>query len=183
MTPLVHAVTTPVSLEDTNRGSLDQGEQVRWQFDIPKEGTAFNLQVNQGRIVMYASTQTSSPSEAFYEWKAETSSSTRVFIKPTSRNTERTKRNTETSRNQTTIPVYMALTGLDEENAFALESGELLHVNAMPDRGPSYTFCHSHRCKKMSSWCHCDGSCSVGGCCVHLQLIMLTGIKLSYILH
>ena len=133
MSPLVHAVTTPVSLEDTNRGSLDQGEQVRWQFDVPEEGTAFNLQVEQGRIVMYASTQTPSPSEAFYEWKAETSSSTRVFINPTSRNAGRTKRNTEISRNQTTIPVYMALTGLDEENTFALESGELLHVNAMPD--------------------------------------------------
>lgn len=75
---------------------------------------------------MYASTLTTSPSEAFYEWKAETSSSTRVFIKPTNPGVERTKRNTEINNiNQTTIPVYMALTGLEENNVIVLESGEL----------------------------------------------------------
>lgn len=121
-------VTTPVPLEAVNRGSLDQGEQVRWQFDVPEEGTAFNLQVDQGRVEMYASTQTTAPSEAFYEWRAATSSSARVFIKPMIQNEEqRKKRNDEVSNlNQTTTPVYMALFGLDTNNTFTLQSGEFV---------------------------------------------------------
>lgn len=119
-----------MSPEDANttRGSLDQGEQVRWQFDVPEEGITFSLRVEQGRMVMYASTQTTSPSEAFYEWKAETSSSTWVFIKPTSQDAHM-KHNSEINNLiKRAIPVYMALIGLNEKNTFALKRGEFSHL-------------------------------------------------------
>jgi hypothetical protein len=107
-----------------NGGSLDEGEQVRWQFDVPEEGVAFNLRVDQGRVEMYASTKTTSPNEAFHEWQAETSSSARVFLRPMAQAEERKKRNID-NINGTTIPVFMAITGLESNNTFTLQSGKL----------------------------------------------------------
>lgn len=121
-------VTTPVELKTANRGSLAGGEQIRWQYDVPEEGIAFNLQVEQGRVELYASTQTTSPSEALHEWRIETSSSARVFVKPrtTMKRLLDVKQNTEiSSLNETTVPVYMALFGLDTNNTFIVQSGEL----------------------------------------------------------
>ncbi len=129
-----------VPLKAVNRALLDQGEQVRWQLDVPESGTVLNLNVEQGSVVMYASTTTTSPNEAFYEWKAETSSSASVVLRPMAQNRERGKRNIEIiSRNQTTIPVYVAISGLDSSNNFTLstlgekkcEPGDLLLLTVL----------------------------------------------------
>ncbi len=114
------AVSTPVSLEGENEGSLDQGEQIRWQFDVPESGSLFNLQVDQGTIIFYASTETTAPSEAFYQWKIETSSSRSVFIKPVQ--IRRNKRSA--SINETLIPVFTTLLGQAGMNTFTLTSGK-----------------------------------------------------------
>lgn len=120
-------VSTPVTFEEDSQGSLQEGEQVRWQYDVPESGATFELSVVQGTIVFYASTLTTSPNEAFHEWKAQTSDSTSVFIKPTlaSDRNERSLRDANLDSSQdanATAVVYVALFGQDMNNTFTLKS-------------------------------------------------------------
>lgn len=71
--------------------------------------------------MFYASTETTSPNEAFHQWKLQTSSTVRIFIKPVIQR-DREKRNVDV--NVTLVPVYSTLLGLDGNNVFTL-SGEL----------------------------------------------------------
>ncbi len=115
-------MSTPVSLESKNNGSLDQGEQIRWQFDVPESGKLFILEVNQGNVIFYASAETTAPSEAFYQWKIEleTNSSGSVYIRPEQR--RRKKRSASVS--ETSIPVFTTLLGQAGRNTFTLTSGK-----------------------------------------------------------
>ena len=97
-----------------NNGSLQQGEQIRWQFKVPETGRTFSLKVNQGRVVMYASTKTTAPNDAFYEWMISTSSASQVRINPVK---------AEIASTNVTVPVYMTFSGLEELNTFSLQSG------------------------------------------------------------
>ncbi len=80
--------------------------------------------MDQGNLIFYASTETTAPSEAFYQWKIETSSSRSVYIRP-----EQRRRNDETF-----IPVFTTLLGQAGRNTFTLTSGKmcLLHVLYIP---------------------------------------------------
>ena len=110
---------------------MEEGEEIRWNFTVPESGTLFSLQVDQGEIVLYASTKTTAPNEAFYQWKIVTSSSKSIFIKP--RVHENGKKGLTgkqigpavNSMNVTAIPVFTTLLGLDERNTFTLTSGKL----------------------------------------------------------
>ncbi len=124
---ILHVVSTPVSLEGEKKGSLGQGEQIRWQFDVPSSGTHFNLRVDQGNVIFYASTETTAPSEALYQWKIETSSSRSVCIRPEQRRRE--KRNART--NETFIPVFTTLLGQAGRNTFTLTSGKLFFLGVL----------------------------------------------------
>ncbi len=118
-----------MELQDENRGSLEAGEQIRWQFQVPESGTLFTLEVDQGEVVFYASTKTTAPNEAFHQWKIQTPLSTSVFIKPTiqsNSNNARSieKRNAELDSNETLIPVFTAIIGLSGNNTFTLTSDD-----------------------------------------------------------
>ena len=110
-------------MSENNEGQLEEGEQIRWQFEVPDSGTYFMLEVDEGEVIFYASTLTTSPNEAFYEWRVQTSSSTFVFISPR----RVVKRNAE-AVNETFTTVYTALFGLNVNNTFTLSS----NVNPPP---------------------------------------------------
>ena len=123
-------VSTPVELEEENRGSLEEGEQIRWQFEVPESGALLTLEVDQGEVVFYASTQTTSPNEALHQWKIQTSSSESVFIIPTTQSQGSKKRSIRrqlkfNNMNETLVTVYTTLFGLDRRNTFTLTSSKL----------------------------------------------------------
>ena len=118
-------------INEENRGSLERDEQVRWQIDVPETGRLVVIEVDQGEVVFYASTETTAPNEAFYQWKLRTSSSASVFIKPTAgRESNRRRRQIEPSSNVTEnlIPVYTTVVGLGSNNIFTLTGGKYVHV-------------------------------------------------------
>ena len=132
----LHAVTTPVELDEASEGFLEEGQQVRLEYAVPEEGTVLTLEARQGKLELFASMQTTSPNEAFHEWRAETSSSTDVIIRPDqiesrAGNSRRRRNVVAESQNTTTVPVYVAIFGREADNSFSLESGELLSCGLM----------------------------------------------------
>lgn len=121
------AVSTPVELAEENTGSLEEGEQIRWQFEVPETGIHFNIEVGQGEIVFYASTETTAPNEAFHQWKLQTSSSESIFINPVSQREQGLagKQTSINNANKTTVTVYTTLLGLEAVNTFTLTSGKM----------------------------------------------------------
>ena len=173
ITYLFYAVSTPIAFEDNSQGSLQQDEQVRLQYDIPESGATFELSVEQGTIVFYASTMITSPNEAFHEWKAQTSDSTSVYIKPTPAATGQNEKslNTDLFRSQdtnVTIQLYVAMLGLDANNTFTLKSKKIKRIMS----NVLFTF-HMHILSLYSNcwfqiWNHKFKHCDPGGdVCVH----------------
>ena len=66
---ITHALTVPAPVEigQTIESLLDEGELSFFQFSLPAQGMTFQLQVQQGRVVMYASSQIRNPSAALYD--------------------------------------------------------------------------------------------------------------------
>ena len=123
----VFIVSQPVVIDEENRGSLERDEQVRWQIDIPETGKLIVIEVEQGEVAFYASTETTAPNEAFYQWKLRTSSSSSVFIQPTAgRESNRRRRQIGPNSNMTDnlIPVYTTVMGLGSKNTFTLTGGK-----------------------------------------------------------
>ncbi len=56
-----------------NNGKLERGKQARWEFTISECGVSFNLTAQEGNVVLYASTETTAPNEAMYQWRIEVS--------------------------------------------------------------------------------------------------------------
>lgn len=120
-------VTTPVELETANTASLEQGNQIRWQYDVPEEGVTFDVVVERGRVEFYASTLTTAPSAAFHEWRVVTSSSASVFIRPSVPTRKRSLKTRQAigvdNSKSTTTPVFVAVFGLESQNDFTLQRG------------------------------------------------------------
>ena len=119
----VSSVSAPVELQAENSGSLEQGEQIRWQVQVPESGTFLTVEVDDGEVALYASTETTSPNEAYYQWKIQTSNTKSVFINPSSNSNSPQKRNTEAS-NETLVIVFIAILGLDGSNMFTLTASD-----------------------------------------------------------
>ena len=58
-------------------GELEPKEQARWNFTVSECGMSFNLAAQKGNVVLYASTETTAPNEAFYQWRIEVSASSK----------------------------------------------------------------------------------------------------------
>ena len=75
----VRIVAATVPRNTTNNGELERGEQVRWEFTISECGVSFNLSVQEGDIVLYASTETTAPNEAIYQLRIKVSATSNSF--------------------------------------------------------------------------------------------------------
>ena len=77
------AVSIPKDIGEKNGATLEEGEEIRWTFEVPNSGLFFILTVTEGEAVFYASTKTTAPNEALHEWTIPpTSSEGKVFIQP-----------------------------------------------------------------------------------------------------
>ena len=127
--PFHTAVSTPVELEAENTGSLEEGEQIRWQLEVPETGAHFSIEVGQGEVVFYASIEITAPNEAFHQWTLQTSSLETVFINPVSQSEQGSKhlvgqQTSVNNTNKTTVTVYTTFLGLGAANTFTLTSGK-----------------------------------------------------------
>ena len=98
------------------------GENIRYQYQLPVDGMTIMICVRIGNVVLYASTKTTTPNGAFYDYKLDISgqsSTTEVcgdaFVDPP----EERKRNVFKPSNTT---LYLSLQGVDVSNEFALNS-------------------------------------------------------------
>ena len=104
-----------------NSGTLGQGGQARWEYPVPESGLTFKIDVTQGRVVFYASSDTTAPNEAIYQWKIEVSFGSRTIkILPMVPSDDVTRSSTA---NQTMVPIYTAIVGLEAKNVFSLSTG------------------------------------------------------------
>ena len=64
-------VSSPADVGESINGTLEQGEQARFQLDIPEVGLTIRLSIETGHVVVYASTKIPNPNAAYYDWKLE----------------------------------------------------------------------------------------------------------------
>ena len=117
----IRAVSRPVPTNTTNNGTLGKGEVTRWQLFVPTIGLSITLKVTEGRVIFYASLETTAPSEAFYQWKVDVIASVQTInIIPQDFLSSHSKQNV--AENITQVPVYTTMIGLNERNAFTLST-------------------------------------------------------------
>ena len=95
------------------------------------------LCVSQGRVVFYASFTVTNPNNAFYDVKREVFSTgptrcddvfiipiTKADMDPNTSNRKKRQNVEEQASGNTTVPLYVSLEGVDEQNEFVLETSE-----------------------------------------------------------
>ena len=90
--------------------SVGEGETsfIEIPYDSDK-GVTIKVNVTNGTITVYASDQTTTPNEAFYDWTIETDGYSDVFLDPDDVNRD---------------TVYVAIEGEDTDNDFTFVSEE-----------------------------------------------------------
>ena len=124
---ITHALTVPAPVEigQTIESLLDEGELSFFQFSLPAQGMTFQLQVQQGRVVMYASSQIRNPSSALYDVRLETDSTASVYLDPSDFEdnapdpSSRKRQATEVFTNTT---IFVSVEGLNTINNFMLDT-------------------------------------------------------------
>ena len=99
------------------------GENIRYQYQLPTDGMTIMMCVRNGNVVLYASTEISSPNSAFYDYKLDISGKSSkdevcndVYIDPSA------GRKRDLSSELANITLYVSLNGEDEFNEFLLNS-------------------------------------------------------------
>ncbi|XP_064382743.1 collagen alpha-5(VI) chain-like isoform X2 [Halichondria panicea] len=124
---ICNKISRKVTANAVNSGTLDQGGQARWEYPVPQSGLDFKIDVTLGRVVFYASSDTTAPNEAIYQWKIEVSFGSRTInILPVLQSDGVTRSSTA---NQTIIPIYTAIVGLEAKNVFSISNGDLQEEN------------------------------------------------------
>ena len=104
-------------------GTLDMGENIRYQYPLPEDGMTIKICVQDGKVVLYASTRVTTPNSALYEYKLDISgrsSGTEVCDDVFVKSSESKKRNVVPESSNITL--YVALNGEEQSNTFALNS-------------------------------------------------------------
>ena len=113
-------VTTTVPSNSTSNGKLEREEQVRWEFIISECGVSFNLTAREGGVVLYASTETTAPNEAIYQWRIEVSASSNSFevtnIVPPLENI------TVSCSSEAHVTVFTTIVGENDTNVFSVST-------------------------------------------------------------
>lgn len=122
-----HALTVPAPVEigQTIESLLDEGELSFFQFQLPMVGMTVQLQVQQGRVVMYASSKIRNPSAALYDVRLETDSTASVYLDPS--DFEDNAPNPSSRKRQATVmftntTIFVSVEGLDNTNNFMLDT-------------------------------------------------------------
>ena len=102
-------------------GTLEDGEVAYFEYDLPEDGLTLKVEVVEGYVVIYVSTQVSSPNEALNDFKLVTNKTVDVFVPPRSPSSERNRRQSGSSLNATT-KVYISIEGHSPLNRFALNT-------------------------------------------------------------
>ena len=100
-----------IEINETVNTAVGEGETTF--IEIPydsDEGVTIKVNVTNGTVTVYASDQTTTPNEAFYDWMIETDGYSDVYLDPNDVN--RTIGDT----------VYVAIEGEDPDNDFTLVS-------------------------------------------------------------
>ena len=106
-----YTASAAVEINETVDTSVGKGEQTYIEIPYdPDEGVTIKVNVTNGTVVVYASDQTTTPNEAFYDWMVETDGYSDVFLDPDDVN--RTVGDT----------VYVAIEGEDTDNDFTFTS-------------------------------------------------------------
>ena len=127
---LAYIVTTTVLRNTTNSGELDRDEVIRWQFTIPGCGVSFNLTVQEGDVILYASTETTAPNEAIYQWRIEVSTSSNSvgvinIIPPLGDNAVNCS-------SVTNVTVFTTIVGINVTNMFTVSTdGKYIHIQSL----------------------------------------------------
>ena len=110
-------------------GTLDQGEQARFQLDIPVTGITIHLHIETGRIVLYASTKIPNPNAAYYDWKLECLIGCDFFVDPRDLDIVQVpvddvqqKHQVNESSNDTNFTLYLVTEGEEENTTFMIET-------------------------------------------------------------
>ena len=113
LVPCHFAASAEVEINETVNTSVGEGETsfIEIPYDSD-EGVTIKVNVTNGTITVYASDQTTTPNEAFYDWMIETGGYSDVYLDPTDVN--RTIGDT----------VYVAIEGEDTDNDFTFVSEE-----------------------------------------------------------
>ncbi len=131
-TLLCLTVPIPAEVEDVVRGELDQGQQIRYELPIPEEGVTISLCVNDGRIVLYASTTIPNPNEAYYDFKLDCidCNACEFFVDPnefapevtTPRGRRKRADDNSTMTVFTNLTLYISMEGVETNNIFEIQS-------------------------------------------------------------
>ena len=123
--------SSPVDVGEALNGTLEQGEQARFQFDIPVTGIAIRLCVKAGRVILYASTKIPNPNSAYHDWKLDCLICCDFFVDPqdldivqtpvTADNTEQQPQVDESS-NFTNRTLFLVTEGKKENTAFVIDT-------------------------------------------------------------
>jgi hypothetical protein len=109
------ACTTSAEVEINETVDTSVGEDETTYIEVPydsDEGVTIKINVTNGTVTVYASDQTTTPNEAFYDWMIETGGYSDVFLDPDAVN--RTIGDT----------VYVAIEGQEPDNDFTFVSEE-----------------------------------------------------------
>ena len=125
ITTHVPTVPAPVEIGETIESLLDEGELSFFQFSLPAQGMTFQLQVQQGRVVMYASSQIRNPSAALYDVRLETDSTASVYLDPSDfedNAPDPSSRKRQATAMFTNTTIFVSVEGLNTINNFMLDT-------------------------------------------------------------
>ena len=125
--------------------TLDGGELSFFQFQLPAEGMTIQLQVQQGRTVLYASSRIRNPSAALYDVRLETDSTADVYLDPSDFETPNEQGLQSLQKRQitdmfTNITLYVTIEGIQSTNFFTLETtfGDTCKFSSIGNYMPSF---------------------------------------------
>ena len=120
---LFYAASVSTRVGNGLEGTLDMGENVRYQYLLPEDGMTIMICVRVGNVVLYASTRVTTPNSALYEYILDISGQSLesevcddVYINSSGGK----KRNIVSGSSNVTL--YVTLNGVDESNIFAFNS-------------------------------------------------------------
>ena len=114
-----------IAVEATIEGFLGGGEVSFFQYQLPTQGMTVHLDVQEGSVVLYASSTIQNPNEALYDYRLETDSSADVFLDPVTlegRPQVVANKRRQVGDSFTNTTVYISIEGEEDINSFVLET-------------------------------------------------------------